>query len=59
MDNNINHCLPLNMSPNNSEIQGIDKFLLAYGNILNKIKLYRFIILIFIIDKAISVIINE
>ena len=56
MDNNVSHCFPLNMNPDNPEIQGIDGILQAYRNILNQTKLYGPTFFHFIIDQVISVV---
>jgi hypothetical protein len=55
-DNNVSHCFPLNMNPNNPDIQGIDGILQAYRNILNQTKLYGPTYFHYIIDQVISVV---
>ena len=55
-DNNVSHCFPLNMNPNNPEIQGIDGILEAYRNILNQTRLYGPTFFHYIIDQVISVV---
>ena len=55
-DNNVSHCFPLNMNPNNPEIQGIDGILQAYRNILNQTRLYGPTFFHYIIDQVISVV---
>jgi hypothetical protein len=56
MDNNVSHCFPLNMNPDNPEIQGIDGILQAYRNILNQTKLFGPTYFHFIIDQVISMV---
>jgi len=53
---NVSHCFPLNMNPNNPEIQGIDGILQAYRNILNQTKLYGPTYFHYIIDEVINVV---
>jgi len=55
-DNNVSHCFPLNMNPENPEIQGIDGILQAYRNILNQTRLYGPTFFHHIIDQVISVV---
>ena len=56
MQPNVSHCFPLNMNPNNPEIQGIDGILQAYRNILNQTKLYGPTFFHHIIDQVINVV---
>ena len=56
MQPNVSHCFPLNMNPNNPEIQGIDGILQAYRNILNQTKLYGPTFFHYIIDQVINVV---
>jgi hypothetical protein len=56
MDNNVSHCYPINMNPNNPNIQGIDGILQAYRNILNQTKLYGPTYFHYIIDEVINVV---
>ena len=53
-NNTVSHCYPLNMNPNNPEIQGIDGVLQAYRNILNQTKLSGPTYFHYIIDQVIS-----
>ena len=55
-DNNVSHCFPLNMNPNDPEIQGIDGILQAYRNIINQTKLFGPTYFHYIIDEVISVV---
>jgi len=56
MEPNVSHCYPLNMNPNNPEIQGIDGILQAYRNILNQTKLYGPTYFHHIIEQVISIV---
>ena len=56
MDNNVSHCYPLSLNPNDPNIQGIDGVLQAYRNILNQTKLYGPTYFHFIIDHVISMV---
>ena len=53
-DNNVSHCYPINMNPNDPNIQGIDGILQAYRNILNQTKLYGPTFFHYIINHVIS-----
>ena len=55
-DDKVSHCFPLNMNPNNPEIQGIDGILQAYRNILNQTRLYGPTYFHYIIDQVIEVV---
>ena len=55
-DNNVSHCFPLNMNPNNPDIQSIEGVLQAYRNILNQTKLYGPTFFHYIINQVISVV---
>ena len=56
MDNNVSHCYPLSLNPNDPNIQGIDGILQAYRNILSQTKLYGPTFFHFIIDHVISLV---
>ena len=56
MDNNVSHCYPLSLNPNDPNIQGIDGILQAYRNILSQTKLYGPTYFHFIIDHVISLV---
>ena len=55
-DNSVSHCYPLNMNPNDPNIQGIDGILQTYRNILGQTQLYGPTYFHFIIDKVISLV---
>ena len=55
-DNNVSHCYPLNMNPNDPNIQGIDGILQTYRNIIGQTKLYGPTYFHYIIDKVISLV---
>ena len=55
-DNNVSHCFPINMNPNDPNIQGIDGILQAYRNILNQTKLYGPTFFHYIINHVISLV---
>ena len=54
MENKVSHCYPLNMNPDNPEIQGIDGILTTYRNVLNQTQLFGPTYFHYIIDKVIS-----
>ena len=56
MDNNVSHCYPINMNPNDPNIQGIDGVLQAYRNILNQTKLYGPTFFHYLINHVISIV---
>ena len=55
-DNNASHCYPINMNPNDPNIQGIDGILQAYRNILSQTKLYGPTFFHYIINQVISMV---
>ena len=54
MENKVSHCYPLNMNPDNPQIQGIDGILATYRNVLNQTQLFGPTYFHYIIDKVIS-----
>ena len=56
MDNNVSHCFPLSLNPNDPNIQGIEGILQAYRNILNQTKLYGPTYFHFILNHIISLV---
>jgi hypothetical protein len=55
-DNNASHCYPINMNPNDPNIQGIDGILQAYRNILSQTKLYGPTFFHYLINQVISMV---
>jgi hypothetical protein len=54
--NEVSHCYPINMNPNDPYIQGIDGILQAYRKILNQTTLYGPTYFHYIIDHIVSIV---